>query len=181
LYKKRLVLRRILNEKKMKKIIYLTLLGTAFLSCSKDSNKNSSPEGTWKLKTLTTAIPIDFNNDCNATTDLKTETGCYNNTSIIFNSNGKGIGNLESVDTFLALIDPSNPQLYYGVNCETSTPKSFTWSQKGNEITIEGDQIKSTISESTLITVLPEFEFKDLQNGQVIRKTTKLTYVFTRQ
>ncbi|MXN91864.1 hypothetical protein GR160_11585 [Flavobacterium sp. Sd200] len=84
----------------MKKIAALTIAVVVTLSCSgDDDNDNVSLTGTWKLTSATLPEAVDFNNDGTASTDVMTETGCLNNSTIVFTDNvATAIVNMQTVD-----------------------------------------------------------------------------------
>lgn len=82
----------------MKKL-FLGAAALLALSCSSDDDGgNVSVEGTWKLTKFELTDGIDFNNDGTASTNLRAETGCFTNSTIVFEDNDAVTFNMESID-----------------------------------------------------------------------------------
>jgi hypothetical protein len=173
---------------KMKKLLLLVATTTLFISCSKsddDTNQNASIDGTWKLTAFTTVEPCDFNNDGALTTNFMNETGCYNNSKIVFSGSNTVTSYIQELDIqFDITIGTTNGYLAT-VDCETTPlPDDTTWSQSGNTVTIgvAPDNIDFTLSGNTLTAVIPDFvDVQTLESGVVVTSASGATLVFTKQ
>lgn len=92
--------------------------------------------GTWILVSWTTNISKDIDNDGLETGDYLTEIDCYNNETIIFNSNGTGtIFSRSIAEITYTPVAGSDSDVDYFVNCnEINEETSFSWIQIGNTI-----------------------------------------------
>jgi hypothetical protein len=84
----------------MKKCILIAAVALGIIACS-DSDGEVGLAGTWKLRTYTFYNPIDINGDSIAGNSLITETGCFSNTTMVFDEEGTVVLNDQtySMDT----------------------------------------------------------------------------------
>lgn len=70
----------------MKKVLFTALVAFAIASCSDDDNKTSDTglAGTWKLSSIVVPTAIDLNGDGKKTNDLVKESGCMDESNILF-------------------------------------------------------------------------------------------------
>jgi hypothetical protein len=170
----------------MKKIFLLAVSCFAILSCSSDDEGTSSASlvGTWKVTSFTTGVGVDFNNDGTASTNFLTESGCYDNSNLIFAANNVATANFQELDIILD-IDFVNPEnSIYEVDCLPATPVVGTWAQGGNSVTvtIDGEPAVLTINGNTMTAVFDEFvDIETYENGETVYSYTSATMVFTKQ
>jgi hypothetical protein len=169
----------------MKKVLFIALFSGLILSCSSsDSSSSTSVAGTWKLTSFTTVGAVDANNDGNATTNFMNETGCYNNSTIVLNSNNTAIGTLNELELNLDLVAGSTTQYEYTSICNDGIPSTGTWTQSGNNvsITLDGETEVLTKSGNTITLTIPEFtEVPTESNGVISYTYYGATLVFTKQ
>jgi hypothetical protein len=138
----------------MKKLLMMACAAAALMSCSDDDNENTAVglSGTWKLTTFTTGFPVDYNNDGSATTNFKNETGCYNNTTLVFGTNNTAIATIEEPEIDYELVAGTEDTYEFTVDCGTTTPQTGTYAESGNNvvITIAGDPATFVKSGNTL-------------------------------
>jgi hypothetical protein len=144
------------------------MVAFAFTSCGSDDDGGASDSvtitGTWNLTSFGGETPTDLNGDGSANANIITETGCYQDDNIVFQSGGAGETN-QSTYADIELTDNGDGTFDYSVAC-VSDPSSdaFTWTQSGNSITItqgtqsfvatqDGNQLTFTIPEGYTVEV----------------------------
>lgn len=175
----------------MKKIVLVALATLSLLSCSKSSNDetttNSTIDGTWKLTTFTTDDACDFNNDGVLTRNFITETGCYNNSKIVFNTGNIATLYMQTLDITFNIGPSYGPLGYQSItDCGAATdPENMSWVNNNNNTITIGTGVDAaifTVSGNTLTTHIPEFtEVYTLENGVKVTRVTGATLVFTKQ
>jgi hypothetical protein len=171
----------------MKKIILMALAISSLLSCSNSDDDNSSVaiDGTWKLTAFSTQDPCDFNNDGVATTNFMNETGCYNNSKIVFTGSNTATAAIQEVLIDMTVTVGTTNGYTVVVDCEANPiPENVPWSQNGNIVTIGAspDNLDFTLSGNTLSATIPNFtQIQTYQNGTIITDFTGATLVFTKQ
>lgn len=166
----------------MKKIIVMALAISSLLSCSNsdDDNSNATVDGSWKLTSFTTGDPSDFNNDGTLTTNFINETGCYNDSGILFSSGGSALVEIQELDITFNVGSQYPLGYFSAIGCIDATPETLTWSQNGNTVTIDG--LDFALSGNTLTGIVPEFtEVMTLEGGVTVTRITSATLVFTKQ
>lgn len=171
----------------MKKIFFLTFSCLALLSCSSDDESSSSTAGlvgTWKLTAFTTDEPVDFNLDGVLSTNYITESGCYDNSTMVLASGNVATVTLQEADIDFVL-DFENPEnSTFEFICNDGTPLAGTWSQNNNNVTvtIDNEPVTFTLNGNTLTAVLEDFVETEVDNGEeIIYEFTGATLVFTKQ
>lgn len=170
----------------MKKIFLIAFSSIALFSCGSDdeATTNTSLIGTWKVTSFTTNVPVDFNNDGVSSTNFITESGCYNNSNLLFAANSVATAAFQDLDVTLD-IDFVNPEnSVYTIDCLPGAPIVGSWAQAGNSITvtIDGEPAVMTLNGNTLTAVFPEFVDVETYNGvETVYETTGATLVFTKQ
>lgn len=172
----------------MKKIFLLAFSCLALLSCSSDDESSSSSTagviGTWNLTAFTTSDPTDFNNDGALTTNFLTESGCYDNSTLVLGANNVATINLQEMDVTFE-IDFVNPELSeYTIDCLAAIPEVGTWAQNNNSVTVtvENEPVTLTLNGNTLTLVIDEFiDIETFDGTDVVYSFTGATLVFTKQ
>jgi hypothetical protein len=151
----------------MKKLVTLILVAAIFASCSSDDDSGKvAIEGTWKMTAFNTENAYDLNGDGTISSDVMGQTNCYQNETIIFNSNNTGAEVSTSyLDIDLELVAGSTTEYEYNVACVSeNTTTAFTWAKSGATVTVtqagyvftgtlNGDEITFTAPNSFTIEV----------------------------
>lgn len=128
----------------MKKLALIAFAAFGIVSCNNDDdngNNDVSLYGTWKLTSATLPAGVDFNNDGVASTDFMAETGCFNNSTIIFTDDvASAIVNMQSVD-----IEEGDDDRYI-VNCGGIEESYAPFTQLGNIVTLTSDDFNAPFS-----------------------------------
>lgn len=122
----------------MKKLILLTAVAAfAFTSCNNDDDNNEvSLFGTWKLTKATLNAGIDLNNDGTASTNLITESGCLNNSTVIFTDDvASAILKMQSID----VTEQDNGD--YTVLCEDGVDEYLPFTVSGDNVTLTSEGV----------------------------------------
>ncbi len=170
----------------MKKVFSLVLLAVLFASCSSDDDNGVAVEGTWKMTAFKSQNAYDLNGDGVISNDVMGETNCYQNETLIFNSNGTGANMSTSyAEISLELVAGTADQYEYSVECinENSTT-AFTWSQNGDTVTVTESGLTASAAQdgNKLTLVVPngfEIEVED-ENG-IATVNENLTIEYTKQ
>ncbi len=179
----------------MKKLIVLAVAAFLTLSCSDDDNNstsNTSLEGTWKLTAFNLNEAVDINEDGTASVDFISETGCYNNSNIVFSGNNVATLNMQELDIELDLVIGTEDSYEYSIDCIDATPEVAAYSVSGNSVSVistyvedgvtETETIVMTQSNNTLTVTIPEFTNVPVEeNGEVTYTFVGATLVFTKQ
>lgn len=165
----------------MKKL-FLGAAALLALSCSSDDDGgNVSVEGTWKLTKFELTEGIDFDNDGTASTNLRAETGCFNNSTIVFDDNDAVTFNMESID-----VEPQEVEggFDYTVTCEGASASSGTYTVSNNAVTINtgGDPVAFTRNGNKLTFAIPESITVPIeQDGEIVETEIGAYIEFTKQ
>lgn len=173
----------------MKKIAFFALAACLTLaSCSDDDstavNNETSIVGTWKLTAFEMNESFDLNNDGTLTTSLITESGCYNNSNIVFNSNGIAYATIEELEIDVTGAAENNWE--YTVNCIPGTEEGAAYIVEGNTVTVTPPGTESftmTKSGNTLSLEIPVMTSVPVEgtNGEITYDFVGGTAVFTKQ
>lgn len=169
----------------MKKLALIALAAFA-IACSDDDNDsaasvNASIDGTWKLTAFTLDEPVDFNGDNAATTNLITESGCYDNSTIEFASGTNATLNLQELDITLTTTELGTE---LAVDCIDATPMLFTYTVTENSVVFDGETEQAFVrSGNTLSIHLPGVTGVPVEgtNGEITYDFVGATLVFTKQ
>lgn len=169
----------------MKKLALIALAAFA-IACSDDDNDsavnvNASIDGTWKLTAFTLDEPVDFNGDNAATTNLITESGCYDNSTIVFVSGTNATLNLQELDITLVSTELGTD---LAVDCIDSVPMIYTYTVTDNSVMFDGETAQAfTRSGNTLSVHLPAVTGVPVEgtDGEVTYDFVGGTLVFTKQ
>ena len=170
----------------MKKIFLLAFSSIALLSCGSDdeATPNNSLQGTWKVTSFTTNVPVDFNNDGVSSTNFLTESGCYDNSTLLFGNNNEVTAAFQDLDVTLD-INFENPEAsIYEINCLPSAAVAGTWTQNNNSVTvtIDGEPAIMILNGNTLTAVFNEFvDIETFDGTETVYEVTGATLVFTKQ
>jgi hypothetical protein len=127
----------------MKKLLLIALAPFAIVSCNNDddNDENVSLYGTWKLTSATLPVGVDFNNDGTASTDFMAETGCFNNSTIIFTDDvASAIVDMQSVD----ILQQNNGS--YSVTCTAAETTYAPFTESGSIVTLTSDDFSAPFS-----------------------------------
>lgn len=157
----------------MKKLALIAL--TAFLgfSCSGDDDNNSTSLNgtTWKLTSVTTYEAVDVNEDGVSSTNFMAETGCFDNSTIVFTS---------------STMATTNMNVYmFGDEC-FEFEMAASWVKEGNDVTFSfpGEEASETftLSGNTLTLNSPDFYEFEIETEQGIdTEVIGATLVYTKQ
>jgi hypothetical protein len=153
----------------MKRLFFIGTAAMLALSCSSDDDNdgNVSVEGTWKLTKFELTESADLNNDGNATNNLLSETNCFNNSNIVFSGDGTGTINIGSMNADIQLVNGSETEYEYTVECEEPTPSNFDYTVSDNIITID-DSAALTRSGNKLTFAIAQFTSVPVEeNGEI--------------
>jgi hypothetical protein len=152
----------------MKKVLLFALAAGMLASCSNDDentisggNNSGNLAGTWKMTGFTVSTPVDLNGDGTAGNDVIAETGCYDNSVMIFSSNGSvSVKSQES-----------------GYNVETGEMTCDRLPTQNGNYTVQADVINITVAGET---------FAFTRTGNTLTGTDdsafgQATMVFTKQ
>lgn len=150
----------------------------AFLSCSDDdsqSNTTKSYAGTYKISSVILAGMVDFNQDGVASSNLMTETDCYNNSNIVLKDDKTFVSSYNFV-----AIDGD-------VTCDNEIA-SGTWDVQGNQLVLTNTIIDPplvtniTIQENILVNNLNNSLYPDRDaEGNAVYSTGSVTLNYTKQ
>lgn len=169
----------------MKKLALIALAAFA-IACSDDDNNttanlNASLDGTWKLTAFTLDESVDFNGDGVMSTNLMTESGCYDNSTIQFVSGTSALINLQELDVTLISTELGSE---ITVDCIDATPLPATYTATQNTILFEGEAEQEFIrSGNTITTHLPAVTGVPVEgtNGEITYDFIGATLTFTKQ
>lgn len=161
----------------MKKFAFIALAAIMAVSCSDDDSSNNSStsgvSGTWKLTSVTTYEAVDVNEDGTSSRNLIAETGCFEGSTIKFNS-----GN--NADVTL--------NFYVGSTTCAEASTVAEYNVDGNEVTLkytyegEVDTEVYTKSGNTLTFDSPDFyEAEVTVGGNTQYVTVGAVLVYTKQ
>lgn len=179
----------------MKKLFVLAAAAFLTLSCSDDDSNpttSASVEGTWKLTAFNVNEAVDINDDGTASVDFISETGCYNNSNIVFSGNNVATLSIQELDIELDLVIGTEDSYEYSIDCVDATPEVATYSVSGNSVSVtstyvedgvtETETIVMTKSNNTLTVTIPAFtSVPTEENGDIIYTFVGATLVFTKQ
>lgn len=176
----------------MKKFFGILIMAMAISACSSDDDSNDTNinqlEGNWKMTAFNTENAYDLNGDGTASRNIMDETNCYQNETMVFNSDNTGRINYNTyADIELELIAGTTDSYEYNIEC-ISDPDvdAFAYSQSGNQVTIStnsGESITGTISGNTLSYTHPGgyyFDVEDAEGGTVMVQED-VTIIYTKQ
>jgi len=176
----------------MKKLAFIALMASAtFVACSEDEtvsvNQNQDIQGTWKLTSFNMNSSFDINGDNNASSSLIAETGCYNNSTIVFDGNTTAIFNMEELEIDMQMVVGSENEMEFTFDCGSAIPFPTTYAATENSVTLMSDEdpepLVLTRSGNTLTVVIPEATQIPVEeeNGSVTYDFVGATLVWTKQ
>ena len=121
----------------MKKLVMMAFVAMAMVSCSDDDNENTNVEltGNWKLTAFTLDQGIDLNNDGTASTNLMTESNCYNNSTLVFGASNAATFNIQELDIDYDVVTGTQNSYEYSVDCLAGENETTTYTVSGNNVT----------------------------------------------
>ncbi|MBR9915261.1 MAG: hypothetical protein GYB32_10625 [Algicola sp.] len=152
--------------------------------CTDQNQQSSDLEGTWLLTAWLIDEAYDLNNDGTESFNLLDEMDCYNNETIVFNSDGTAVVTSTSYAEIDVSIEVGTTDSFdYIVNCIQETEVSnVAWTQNNNTVTISdgSSDLEWTLSGNQLSIFVPEGFFA-ISEDQTIVQNDDLTFVYTKQ
>lgn len=180
----------IIKTEDMKKVFFAAaLIGLSLAACSDDDNDNQafngSIDGGWKLTAFTLEEAYDINGDGVPSANLGAETGCYNNSGIIFSNGSTAVISLEELEfNFEGTIE--NPEITF--DCLPGEVIAGTYIATENTVTLVGpesgdENIVLARSGNTLSLFIPEMQAVPVEdgNGVISYDFVGATLTFTKQ
>lgn len=171
----------------MKKLLSLLILAAIFVSCSSDDDDAGvAVEGTWKMTTFRSENAYDLNGDGTISNDIMGQTDCYQNETLVFNSNGTGADVSTSYPNIqLELVAGTTDEYEYNVECmEEATTTAFTWTQNGETVIVtQPDRVLTGTQEDDEITftAVNGFTIEVEQGNGTATVTEDLTIIYQKQ
>lgn len=170
----------------MKKVFSLVLFVVLFASCSSDDDNGVAIEGTWKMTAFKSQNAYDLNGDGVISNDIMGQTNCYQNETLVFNSNGTGASFSTSfAEIELVLVTGTTDQYEYSVDCVIENfTSAFTWTQDGDNISItEFGQTDTGVQNGNKLTFVINdgFSIDITQGSGVVTIDEDLTLEFIKQ
>lgn len=153
--------------------------------CTDDTQQATDVEGTWLLTAWLGENPYDLNNDGAVSFNFLDEMDCYNNETIVFNSDGTAIAMSTSYAEFEVFLESGTTDEYdYSVDCiQEIDNTNATWTQSGSTVTIsdeDGQVLDWTLNSNQLLIVIPS-AFYAASSDLTIEVTEDLTFIYTKQ
>ncbi len=183
------------------KLITLSLLISVF-SCDNEpltdfdltnppqNNGGTNPSGevsivgTWKMTAWNVPEGQDINQDGITSNNLLDEMDCYNNETILFNSNNTAVSTSTSyADIELNLVVGTTNEFDYSITCVPEIETTdLTWTQTGNIVTTTalGASTNLTLNGNELSFLIPE-GFTVVSDDSSTTVIQDLTIVYTKQ
>lgn len=114
----------------------MAFVAMAMMSCSDDDNENVALTGTWKLTGFTLDQGVDLNNDGTASSNLITESGCYNNSTVVFGSSNSATFNIQELDIDYEVVSGTQNSYEYTVDCLGGENETTTYTTSGNNVIV---------------------------------------------
>lgn len=175
----------------MKNVIRLLFLSTllVFSSCisNDDEDVTVDLEGVWRMTSFSTTNPYDLNGDGTPNNDIIVETGCYQNETIEFMSNGTGVStNRSFLDIEVTIVTGTTDEYEYDFDCVSEFfQEDFTWTQTGSSVavTIGAFTILATQTGDTLTLIIPSGFSIDIPdgNGATVTLNETVTVIYTKE
>lgn len=163
------------------KTLNLLLLGAAgcfFLSCSdddSDSTNTKSHAGIYALTSVQLAGSVDFNQDGVTSSNLMSETECYNNSTIT----------LKDDKTYVAQYN--YVKIGTDVTCDSEI-SSGTWEVQGTQLLLTNTMMTPeltttvTLQDNTIINILPNSPYPDRDtDGVAVYSSGLVTLNYTKK
>lgn len=167
----------------MKKILLLLAIACFCLSCEDDdiTENNVSVEGNWKLTAFTLDEPVDFDNNGTLSTNLISESGCYNNSNLVFATGGLAT---VAIQGFEAVLEEEGGTTI-STTCEAAIPETSIYTVTESAVILDGgteDEVVLQRSGNTLTVYFPEVTgVPSEEDGGVIYTYVGATLTFTKQ
>lgn len=176
----------------MKKFLTIAAAAIMMISCGDDDSESTgtSVNGTWKLTAFELDQDVDFNEDGTSSSDLIAESGCYDNSNIVFNNSNVATFNFQELDIELDLVIGTENTYEYTIDCLPSTPEVAAYTVSGNNVNVtfdygdgETDTMVLVKSGNTMSVTIPEFTYvpEEGNDGEVSYTFVGATLVFTKQ
>lgn len=168
-------------------LVLVLLFSAASCTTNEDADTSGGLEGTWQMTLFDVGEAYDLNDDGTASSDVIAETGCYQNETLEFNSDGTGVStNRSSADVEVTLVTGTTDEVMYTVTCiDDLLIQDFTWGLTGSTalITIDNFFITASLDGDTLTFTIPSGFSIDIPdgNGGLITLNSNVTVVYTRQ
>jgi hypothetical protein len=153
-------------------------------SGSGSTGSDTSIVGTWKMTAWNVNEGQDLNQDGTNSTNLLDEMDCYNNETILFNSNNTAVSTSTSyADIELNLVIGTTNTYNYTITCVPEIENTdLTWAQSGNVVatTSAGSTNNFTLDGNQLSFLIPE-GFTVVSDDSSTTVIQDLTIVYTKQ
>lgn len=164
------------------KVLSLAAIAAIMFSCSSDDDNNTSdPVGLYTISAFTITEPQDLNGDGVSSSNILTETHCFDG----------GFIQLNADHTFTASSDGMEITMTTGgveeVSCYDDGNFPGTWTVSGNLVTLtymdEGTQYSDsfTISNNSITISVQDGEVVGMSGGNPVYVTTDISMVYTKQ
>ncbi|WP_152611445.1 hypothetical protein [Psychroserpens damuponensis] len=152
--------------------------------CTIDNEEPADVTGTWLLTAWNGTEPIDLDGDGVESINFLDEMDCYENETIVFNTDGTGVTMSTSFASFIFdIVVGTTDEFSYTIECEFEDENTnFTWTQNGNIVsTSDGtDTTDLTLNGNELSIFVPE-GFLAFSSDFTATTTQDLTFVYTKQ
>jgi len=171
----------------MKKLLTLILVAAIFVSCSSDDdNGRVAVEGTWKMTSFKTQNAYDLNGNGTISNDIMGQTNCFQNETIVFNSNYTGsVMSRSRLNTDLELVAGSTTEYEYTTECVSeNNTTAFVWSKSGDTLTVTqaGSVFAGTQNGNEITFTLPNAFVIEVQQGNGTAFITQdVTVIYKKQ
>lgn len=152
--------------------------------CTNDIQEPVTIPGTWLLTAWNGTEAIDLNGDGTESINFLDEFDCYENETIVFNTDGTGVVMSTSFASFIFdIVVGTTDEFEYTIACELEDENTnMTWSQSGNVVIIDDGITVSdfTLNGNQLSIFIPE-GFVAFNSDFTATTTQDLTFVYTKQ
>ncbi|MCR5863329.1 hypothetical protein LRS05_14910 [Flavobacterium sp. J372] len=169
----------------MKKLFFAAaLIGLTLMSCGDDDSNpttvNASIDGTWKLTGIILDDAYDFDGDGTASTNLVTETNCFNNSKLIF-ANGQIFITGEDVSISS---EGTGSNAIYSFECDPADTAVSTYTVTDNQVIVgTGEDAAFLTRNGNTLTIYDEAAtyISMISAGGTFYLDIPGTYIFTKQ
>ncbi|MBJ6368769.1 hypothetical protein [Snuella sedimenti] len=175
--------------KKLVSICYLACLLVFFSSCSSD-DVDVALEGTWNLSAWQVNTPMDLNSDGVKSTNLLTEFGYLNNSTLVITDNFNGSIFYSALHVSFNAVAEGEMLTFMSTSVTDSdnAPLPFTYTKSDNTIVVDADITLNKVGGSSVLTFKDNTLTMEVANGFVVKDSETsetilsqdVTYVFTK-
>jgi len=153
--------------------------------CNDGTQQETELPGLWLLTAWMGEEPIDLNNDGLESINFLDEMECYENQTLLFNSDNTIVNTSTSFATFEYIIEVGTTNSFeFTVTCEEELEiTNGTWSQNGNIVTISDDfgDTDLTLNGNQLSIFVPEGFVAFNSDDVTVTTIQDLTFIYTKQ